>query len=372
MGGPPEVNRRQNGLPYYHDVTNRAGPRSVRARAGRRLELLVQGLEQLLAEAPVEIRSPDYIMGRLSGQRREVDVSLRSRVGSVDVLVIIECRDRGKAQGVTWIEQLASKREDVGADKAVAVSAAGFTLAARNFACSEQVELRSFEELSADVVFDWLHAEAVEHRSRHVDAINLSVDLADGVTAIDPVKLAPILESIDRLRIPQEGLAQDDKVFVHKADLTMVSIDDILAMMPFFGARFDEKFPDLPPGEKRRMIWTICFEDDPKFAVAVQSGLIDIHSISIDAYFYYDEKLLPIRRYVYRTDSGTITENAEVTLNSGETRVTLSFHAPPDGSALGLSANSAGGPIPRGMDLSFELYPTGDQPDGARRAAGSG
>jgi len=141
-------------------VANRAGRRSARARAGRGLELLVKGLEQLLAEAPVEIRSPDYIVGRLSGQRREVDVSLRSRVGSVDVLVIIECRDRSKAQGVSWIEQLASKREDVGADKAVAVSAAGFTPGAQNLARSEHVELRSFEELSADVVFDWLRAEA--------------------------------------------------------------------------------------------------------------------------------------------------------------------------------------------------------------------
>ena len=313
----------------------------------------------------MEIRSPDYIVGRLSGQRREVDVSLRSRVGSVDVLVIVECRDRSKAQGVTWIEQLASKREDVGADKAVAVSAAGFTRGAQNLARTEQVELRSFEELSADVIFDWLRAEVAEHRSRHVDAINLSVDLAGGMTAIDPAKLAPILESFDGLRIPQEGLAQDDKAFVHKADLTMVSIDDILTMMPFFGARFDEKVSDLPPGEKRRMIWTICFEDDPKFSVAVNSGLIDIHSISIDAYFYYDEKLLPIRRYVYRSDSGTITENAQVTLSSGEAHVTFSFHAPPEGSALGLSVDSAGGPVPRGMDLSFELYPAGDQLGGA-------
>ena len=70
------------------------------------------------------------------------------------------------------------------------------------------------------------------------------------MTAIDPVKLAPMLESVDRLRIPQEGLAQDDKIFVHKADLTMASIDDILDMMPFFGARFDEKISDVPPGEK--------------------------------------------------------------------------------------------------------------------------
>lgn len=312
-------------------------------------------------------------MGRLSGQRREVDVSLRSRIGSVDVLIIIECRDRGKAQGVTWIEQLASKREDVGADKAVAVSAAGFTAGAQNLARSEQVELRSFEELSADVIFDWLYAEVVEHRSRHVDAINLSVDLADRETAIDPTKLALILERIDRLRIPHEGLAQDDKAFVHKADLTMVSIDDILTMMPFFGARFDARFPDLPPGEKRRMIWTIAFEDNPKFAVAVEPGLIDILSISIDAYFYYDEEMLPIRRYLYCTDSDTITENAEVILNSGETHVTLGFHASSDGSTIGFSVDSAGGRVPHGMDLSFNLYQTDDHdlspaPFGQRQA----
>ena len=77
------------------------------------------------------------------------------------------------------------------------------------------------------------------------------------------------------------------------------------------------------------MIWTICFQGNPEFAVAVQSGLIDIHSISIDAHFYYDEKLLPIRRYLYQADSGTITENAEATLVSGETQVTIGFHALP-------------------------------------------
>ena len=117
-------------------------------RAGRSLELLVQALEQLLAGAPVEIRSPDFIMGRNSGTSREVDVSLRSQVGSVSVLVIIECRDRAKPQDVTWIEQLASKREDVGADKAVAVSAGGFSAGARNLARSNRLTSAPSKSLS--------------------------------------------------------------------------------------------------------------------------------------------------------------------------------------------------------------------------------
>ena len=148
-------------------------------RAGRSLELLVQALEQLLAGAPVEIRSPDFIMGRNSGTSREVDVSLRSQVGSVSVLVIIECRDRAKPQDVTWIEQLASKREDVGADKAVAVSAGGFSAGARNLARSKQVDLRSLEELEPHVVYDWLTDQTLDHRTRHVDVIGASFHLGE-------------------------------------------------------------------------------------------------------------------------------------------------------------------------------------------------
>ena len=117
-------------------------------RAGRSLELLVQALEQLLAGSPVEIRSPDYITSRYSGTAREIDVSLRSHVGSVGVLVIIECRDRAASQDVSWIEQLASKREDVGADKAVAVSASGFSAGARNFARSNRLRSGRWKSLS--------------------------------------------------------------------------------------------------------------------------------------------------------------------------------------------------------------------------------
>jgi hypothetical protein len=324
-------------------------------RAGRSLELLVQALEQLLAGAPVEIRSPDYIMGKKSETSREVDVSLRSQVGSVSVLVIIECRDRAQTQDVSWIEQLATKREDVGADKAVAVSTGGFSAGARNLARSKQVELRSLEELEPYVVYHWLADQTVDHRTRHVDVAGASFHLGESLTEIDPVTLTCMLESIDTLRIPHEGLRQDDKIFAHKADLTLASIDDILDLMPGFGARFDAMLSDVPPGEKKRIVLTIDFEGNAKFALPIESGLCDVNSIELDAHFYYDESQIPIRRYLYRGDSGTITENAEATIVSGERRVTIGFHATPDGSTLGLTVNSTGDSPPRGVDLTFGL-----------------
>jgi hypothetical protein len=324
-------------------------------RAGRSLELLVQGLEQLLAGAPVEIRSPDYIMGKDSGTLREVDVSLRSQVGSVSVLVIIECRDRAKPQDVSWIEQLASKREDVGADKAVAVSAAGFSAGGRNVARSKQIDLRSLKELEPHVVFGWLYDQTVDHRARHVDVVGASFHLGEPLTEINPVKLACMLERIDELRMPQEGLHQDDKIFARTADLALTSIDDILDLMPSFGACFDAMLFNVPPGERKRIVLTIDFQGNPEFALPIESGLRDVNSIELDAHFYYDEAKVPIRRYLYQADSGTITENAEATIVSGESRVTIGFHATPDGSTLGLTVHSTGGSPPRGMDLSFNL-----------------
>src|SRR4051812_18358578 len=193
-------------------------------------------------------------MGRNSGTLREVDVSLRSQVGSVSVLVIIECRDRAKPQDVTWIEQLASKREDVGADKAVAVSSGGFSASARNLARSKQIDLRSLEELEPHVVFDWLTDQTLDHRTRYVDVVGVSVHLSEPTTEIDPMTLASILEKISTLRIPEEGLTQDSKILVHKTDLTLVSVDDILDMMPHFGARFDAMLSDVPPGEEKRIV----------------------------------------------------------------------------------------------------------------------
>jgi hypothetical protein len=128
------------------------------ARAGRDLELLVAELERLLGSTRSQIESPDYIVGR-SGQRREVDVSVRATVGSSEFLVMFECRDRRDRQGIDWIEQLATKARDVRADRTIAVSSSGFSDGARQTAEREDIALRSIEELAVDGIFSWLHPE---------------------------------------------------------------------------------------------------------------------------------------------------------------------------------------------------------------------
>lgn len=143
-------------------------------RQGRALELLIQRLEVVASAGEADIRSPDYVTGRNSESRREVDVAVRSMVGSAKVFVMFECRDRAGNEDVRWIEEIASKRDDVGANVAVAVTSAGFTTGAQNTARRLGIELRVVEDITVSDVVSWcrlqhLDVKLVESRAATFD-----------------------------------------------------------------------------------------------------------------------------------------------------------------------------------------------------------
>ena len=138
------------------------------ARKGRELEKLVANLETLLSDTAIAVKSPDYVPDVITGRLREVDVSLRAKAGSVDLLVILEVRDRKNKDDVTWIEQLATKKADVGASKIVAVSSSGFSQTAQDTALRYGIELRTIESLTIDTIQSWFrvtHVELARHQS---------------------------------------------------------------------------------------------------------------------------------------------------------------------------------------------------------------
>src|SRR5215217_6263461 len=93
----------------------------------REFERLVALLENHLRPQGAIIQSPDSIVDKVTGELREVDASIRYKVDAIPILVTIECRDRVAMQDVTWIEQLVTKRNDIGASATIAVSSNRFT-----------------------------------------------------------------------------------------------------------------------------------------------------------------------------------------------------------------------------------------------------
>src|SRR3546814_18781960 len=96
------------------------------------------------------VNSPDRVRCKMTGRLREVDASIRSRLGTTEVLITIECRRRSRTQDVTWIEQLAAKKTAIGADRTIAASASGFSADAEKVTHPCGIALCRLSEVSAE------------------------------------------------------------------------------------------------------------------------------------------------------------------------------------------------------------------------------
>ena len=131
--------------------------------AWRSFEMLVSRIEHALAGEQVTVKSPDFIPCVTTGTSREVDVSIRTRVGSADILVTVECRDRVAVQDVTWIEQLAAKRKNIGAAKTIAVAASGFSAEATRIAHENGIDLRILADITEEDIKSWMPLIGMVH-----------------------------------------------------------------------------------------------------------------------------------------------------------------------------------------------------------------
>lgn len=124
-------------------------------KAWKEFEKLAARIERALSNDDVRVKCPDRILDNDTQTLREVDASIRYKVGSVEMLIILECRLRGRSQGTMWIEQLESKRRALGAVKCIAVSSSSFSKPAIKKANSLGIELRTIQSLDEHAIKQW-------------------------------------------------------------------------------------------------------------------------------------------------------------------------------------------------------------------------
>lgn len=179
-----------------------------KVKKGRLLELLVARLEEALGPEGATIKSPDRLPDRDTGELREVDVSIRMRTGSVDLLMIAECRDRRGRQDSRWIEELSEKRVSVGADKVLAVARGGFTRPAERKARARLIECRRLDSLTPESVLQTLRLIGFDLIKPRSHLLDVHVCLAS------PEALpAGGLEEAQRLLEKSEGSRLTDPAF---------------------------------------------------------------------------------------------------------------------------------------------------------------
>ncbi|MGH9719569.1 MAG: restriction endonuclease [Bryobacteraceae bacterium] len=108
----------------------------------KKFEELVAMIQADLAGDAV-VTHNDTIIGKKTGARRQIDVSIRKNVGQFDLLIVIECKDYGRPLDVGDIEEFMGLAQDVGAHKAGMVAAKGFAETAKKRAKEAGIELYS-------------------------------------------------------------------------------------------------------------------------------------------------------------------------------------------------------------------------------------
>ena len=87
-----------------------------------------------------------------TGQAREVDIVVERNVAGHKTIVSIECNERGRKQGVTWVEEMRGKHEWLPTNVLVLVAKKGFTKSALEKAARSNIRAITPTEVTPDFV----------------------------------------------------------------------------------------------------------------------------------------------------------------------------------------------------------------------------
>ncbi len=198
-------------------------------RKGRKLEIIIQQLEMLVTDEDVEIKSPDYIYDKVAQIEREVDISIKGKLGTHKLLIIIECRDRpsGPKENLLWIEQIYTKTKDINANKVLAVTTTDYTPAAKTKADFYGIELRFLKELNPTEVQGWLETVSIEMQHVHHEILNVNMGL---MSSLDKVKINP-----ENIRLVNKSVQKKwemkagDEIFVNESTGNRTSLNGLIS-----------------------------------------------------------------------------------------------------------------------------------------------
>ena len=118
-------------------------------KRSNKFQRFVHDLEALLAPDGATVEESGMVLDRSTQEQVEVDVVIKIPASPRTLVVGVECRDRKRAADISWIDQLASRKQNLELDRLVAVSRSGFTQNARKKA--EQLGI-DIEEMNASKV----------------------------------------------------------------------------------------------------------------------------------------------------------------------------------------------------------------------------
>lgn len=282
---------------------------------GREWEVLVAQLEALFAGPAFTVTSPDNIRSRRTGNIVKVDVTVRGRVGAQEVLIAFECRDRADHQGVDWIQQLATRKQDIGASELVAVSRDGFTADAAREAEAHGISLRTLasvdsNELASFVLELSMDLDRRRYQARRVDFRQLRVRPFGIDRAAWPEFTPEHLQDV--MNRPEDRILHDKLTGNAVSVIELVHAADWDAA--FRGERFAGKRAHVAPLSKFTDQWG---HEQPRLRYWLDSGHgVDIDGLAFEGDVWWETESVQLSRLLrYSTSDNALAAIAEFDLS---------------------------------------------------------
>lgn len=97
------------------------------------------------------VTESDELADRVTGQTREVDITITDQTAGHPVIVGLECRDRSRPATVEWVEQMSAKHDTLPTNLLVLVSRNGFTRRAEEKAALSGIVTLSYDDDPSDI-----------------------------------------------------------------------------------------------------------------------------------------------------------------------------------------------------------------------------
>lgn len=289
---------------------------------GTGLEIFVSEIEKVFATHPVDVSINRKTFLNDGTQLAEFDVIVEGKVGTSQVKLLLECRNRpseGAAPG-SWIEQLVGRRNLHGFDKVIAVSTTGFSSGARELAAAGGIELREVAEDSLESVSEWFALNEFTVIRRRMDLSSVYF----GLSGVEEKAVAAHKNAI-----------ADGKAKFLTPDGRRVRPKDM-----FFGvvSSNEQLYQDLEPGQRKSVSILARYDPADRFVLESDSGEAEISEIHFKGELWIEENTQAVtptvRRYENVTAHELITRTASFSLEVGEHNLELAFHRTPEGEII--------------------------------------
>lgn len=306
---------------------------STKPKDGKDFEELVAIIERRL-RPHATVKANTHLPDIHTGELRQIDVEIRLTDAYVSHLAIVEVRDRSRRADSPFVEQVATKRDSVGADVAIIVSKAGFYKPAQKKAEALRIRTVEYRAVANADWSGWLVTRHFGVITNHYNEVQLHLNFCGNS---DNAKLQSLVDDLKAHWRDPVIVLEDGTPFVSPKDLIRQVVNSNLNF--FFG---DIKTGDHP----QRKQLTVSELHPPIFAQDSKGFRVQVSGVEVLVECYSREERFPIalRRYIQPDSSSSLVEVAETEIEYLGKRMRVEMIAP-----------GTDGAIPAGGVIEFRM-----------------